>query len=277
MGLQDFTTYTEVDSPDGVIAVTDANTLTMTDMPRDDSHYAYDDKGAAHFSGDFEHLVKTSWNSATNDGAIAGVWALSNTIGPFNLWFNSAPGLAVHWYPTGGGWLRIYSTNPAVSATVKNLFADTDYYLKIKRVDLRTTLYIYDDEARTSLVGSVFVDETDAADSFRYIYGVAGYDTSRPDLTISYLVEDLDLQEGTAYYKTVTESLGISEDRAAAITRTLIDRLGVHDSLRWPVVLSLRVRDLARLGLGVTALERTGIRTRDLKRSGLDVTSIRGA
>ena len=56
MALEDFTTYTEVDTA-GRLTVT-SDTITIENLDRDEDSYIYADKGADFFDGDYEHLLQ---------------------------------------------------------------------------------------------------------------------------------------------------------------------------------------------------------------------------
>ena len=56
---ENFTTYTLLDSGNDCITVNSATSLSIAGTTND-RYSLHSDKGAAHFSGDFEHIVTTS-------------------------------------------------------------------------------------------------------------------------------------------------------------------------------------------------------------------------
>ena len=56
---EDFTTYTLLDGGNNCITVNSATSLSIAGTTND-RYSLHSDKGAAHFSGDFEHIVATS-------------------------------------------------------------------------------------------------------------------------------------------------------------------------------------------------------------------------
>jgi hypothetical protein len=197
MPLEDFSTYTEVD-PNTRITVT-ATRITGTSLTRPESAYVYDDKGANHFTGDFEHFIESYQTLATNFGA-QHIWALFNNIGDredcravVDTWAavyhrgttGNTPTLAVIGYVTGAG----------ASDVSVNLSLNTLYYLTIDRTGNALTCKIYSDASRSSLVDTITCSPSSNPD-FRYVYGHQTLTLAGSAYAMSGYCQNLDLREG---------------------------------------------------------------------------------
>jgi len=206
MAYVDYTTLTEVD-PNNRIGVA-TNTLTATSLTRNESAYVYDDKTAAHFDGDFEHLMDCQ-STASGSLALASVWALTNVI-------DDLGGI----YVASGDFLSLQFLDNSTVLQLKlvevdggNFYNDfytpsssTRYYCKIKRVEGTGTYgtiycYIYDDSGRTNLVDTLSVALHTSKKDFRYLFGMSSWDSSSA-ATMSCDSRNLDLQEadGSPWY-----------------------------------------------------------------------------
>ena len=72
---EDFTKYTLLDSGNNCITVNSATSLSIAGTT-DDLYSLHSDKGAAHFSGDFEHILETSGSGT----GVCAFWGLSNVV-----------------------------------------------------------------------------------------------------------------------------------------------------------------------------------------------------
>lgn len=202
---EDFTTYTEYDEGNDITVTTDRLTLTNLDTDAD-TFWVYDDKGAAHFDADFEHLEKVYLSStATNCHCVH--WMLANDVGDLkDIKDASGSCLAAFWYDSGSELILAYEVDAgtAYSDASSALSLSTVYYLEIERdeaVGTYGTLYIriattdyYGNGG--NLVDTLSVALHTAKRDFRYVYGVTGYDSGVSRLVTGY-VELLDLQEVT--------------------------------------------------------------------------------
>lgn len=170
-----------------------------------------------HFDGNFEHLLKTKFDSSST-AAILSVWGLSNktTAAAHDTYAMIAADetfLRLYWYRSGGAsklYLYEYQAGENGGYDVSGVISqNTYYYLEIER-DESTGTYgtllcrIYSDESRTTLVDTLSATLS-AKNDFRTIYGVIGHDLNQAVWTFtgesSYL--DLGLTYGTPewYYR----------------------------------------------------------------------------
>jgi len=190
---EDFTTYTEVD-PDGVVTVT-ATKVEVTAMLRGTNSYVYDDKGAGHFSGDFEHLLEGYMSSSSVNYSRWGIWGLSDLT---NYEYDNSNGQEVGDFvslliKTGGYFvIDIGQDGYATYDRSVTLNKDTVYYLKIKRVGTTFYCYIYSDSARTTLVDTLSCSVT--VRSYQYIYACCP-EGGATGLAVYGYCQNLDLQE----------------------------------------------------------------------------------
>jgi len=190
--IEDFTTYTEVD-PNGDITVSSSR-VTVDTMRRDVSAYVYKDKGAGHFSGNFEHLVDVRLNSADQDGNWM-FWSMWNALGGEDTLRPYNNGVEAMLYRTSDGvayWLLLRewygNTNYDSYYTIA---PNTAYHLKIARTGSTLTCKIYSDEARTNLLATLSLNLHETA-AYRYIYAVQSTASSyEPSATISGYCENL--------------------------------------------------------------------------------------
>lgn len=203
MAYEDFTTYTEVDpGSDITVAI---NKVTAANLEtRVNSAYVYKDKGANHFSGDFEHLLKCIV-SLSEDYSYLALWVMTNDIGAYGQIADvDDKTLLVFRFVDGGAsntlaiqeWTGGSSYSDAMAYTINTL-----YYPKIKRdeaVGANGTIYayVYDDSARTNLIDTLSV-ALSAKTDYRYIYAMSTYGVGEVEHSLSGYVENLDLQEAT--------------------------------------------------------------------------------
>lgn len=199
MAVEDLTTYTETD-PNSRITVTSARS-SWASLTKNEDAFVYKDKGVAHFSGDYEHLV-TAYLDACDLNSLVLCWALTNLVD--DLRGIDDGGGDEHCVglrsPSSGNYevklYELYSGSLAGDAYVCSL--DTAYYLKIKRDEgtgANGTLYcyIYSDSARTNLLDTLTLALNEKED-FRYIYVTQTYVDGAEDAQTAYS-ENLDLQE----------------------------------------------------------------------------------
>ena len=217
MAVEDFTTYTEVESATATITI-DANTITATKVPNDEINYVYKDKDAAHFNGDFEHLVSVRI-TLTVAWIYHGGWALANAIGDLdeildasgdylsvNFKREATTAIYLFMQELDGGVAHDSSNSPEITL-------NTWYFLRIKRVEADGdygTLYcdIYTSAADRTNEENAFANLSLALHTskkdFQYIYGFTSYSHDVNGNESSFQIEDLDLQEsagGTVYYQ----------------------------------------------------------------------------
>jgi len=200
--IEDFTAYTEVDPAPGYITRT-SSTITFTDFDRDITAYVYRDKGAAHFAGDFEHLVDLQV-SADEVAALIGCWSLQNDIADMRAVVDaSGDELFVCWYQAAGVhyiYMEEIDGGTAYTDNYPTAALSTPYYLKVKRVEADGTYgtlycYIYSNSDRTTLVDTLSIALHTSKKDYRYVYALNSYNTAQADRRGTGTVANLDLQE----------------------------------------------------------------------------------
>jgi hypothetical protein len=216
MAYEDFTTYTEVDTQ-GFLSQT-ASKATFTALGRRVAvAYLYSDKGAAHFAGDFEHLL-TVYISAADSNSACIFNALSTGIGDWGQLYSSAyKTVGFRWFENSGSKAYRLSEMCGSSTIYTDEYAHADNvgnvrYIKFKRVESVGTYgtlyaYIYSDAEMTSLLDTLSL-ALHSKEDYRYCYVTSGhYTDGSPDYFCTGYVENLDLQEAAAPTQKVYTSM----------------------------------------------------------------------
>ncbi|HFD32032.1 MAG TPA: hypothetical protein ENJ28_04890 [Gammaproteobacteria bacterium] len=194
MATEDLTTYTEVDG-NGDLTVTTSK-VDFTTMPANVTDYLYDDKGASHWSGDFNidfDFELTATNGANVQGILT---SISNTVGipndstSFMTYFETSsltPYLAD--IDSAGNWDSW--------AGGSNLSLNTIYYCTLSRTGNTLDWDIYSNSSRTTLVQNITIAITNTAQTFRYVYPVSSIAIGDGSDVTGY-VQNLDLNEAVA-------------------------------------------------------------------------------
>lgn len=169
---EDLSTYTEVD-PNSHISATSTR-MTGTGINRNETAYAYYDKGADYFDAldiDFDFCVTEL--SAID---LFGVTGISNTLGAQNSW--GANDIRVTAYHTSGQ-PRVYISTNSVSDYMV-ITVGTTYYCTLERASGNATvnLKIYSDSGRTTLLDTLSLSISTASTKHRYIYGISSQYTN---------------------------------------------------------------------------------------------------
>ena len=195
MPYEDFTTYTEVD-PNGHLSKTPTR-ASFTSLTCDEKAYIYKDKTAGYFDGDFTHHLDCKL-TASSSNPYTFVWALANAVNEAKYFIAGLhPMLGVDFYASS--CIYAYEVHAGgVEYEFIDTVINTQYWLVIRRdesVGAFGTLYleVYDDAARTSLVGSVSLT-LHTKEDFRYIYAVQGYYHGDSGRVHSGYMQNLDLQ-----------------------------------------------------------------------------------
>ena len=231
MVYQDFTTYEEVDPNEHITRT--ASRVTFTDLTNPESAYVYKDKGAGHFTGDFEHKLDTLHSSMVRYSYVD-VWALSNSIGDRN---ESGNCINVFWYGMDAGLTRALALQEKINGALFTdysigLSVDTPYYLTIKRVAATLTCEIYSDSDRTNLVDTLTLI-LHAVLAYRYIYACRTLTEAGLDYAKSGYMENLDIGF-VAFKQTVAEKLGMVDAVVpkTAYHVTATEKLGLVDAVK---------------------------------------------
>lgn len=151
----DLTTYTEADTF-GRMSVA-ANLCTVTGMRRDEnSGVLYKDFTTVHFAGDFTSLFSIKCTDNNGAGALVNVCNFGKTTGSFTGYVAYSAGyneIGCSVFYSGGYNIRIFYDYTDASAAIA-LSASTKYWCKFQRISGTLYLYVYSDEAMTTLVDS---------------------------------------------------------------------------------------------------------------------------
>jgi len=233
MGLEDFTTYTEVDTANNRIVVTSATHVDHA-AARNEDTYLYKDYGAAHFAT-FEHLVDAKSAFDGGSGGYGHVWMLANELDDEKgLLVASKTYIGVNMNRDG---VLNYICLIEGYATVRysdlssGYAANTPYYLKIEKSGTALTCKIYSDSARTTLLDTLSL-VLHANHSFRYVFACNTYNDGSANLQNND-IDNLSLHEPQAFTQTVSDLLGLvdSVPTKAAFKQSAVDILGMVESI----------------------------------------------
>ena len=198
---EDFTTYSTRGAEIGDVTIT-ANKLDCNLTEEDDAG-VYDDKGAAHFTNAFSHLVEITFRAAANTVKRMASWALTNTPESPPYWHdNVSESCYLACECDGGGSRRLdleESENNDFDAST-NLGLNTKFYETIVRSGGNgevLTVSIRKDSHGGELRDTIVITLTNDR-SYRYVHGVSSRDEApgtSDDLQLEYDIENLDLQE----------------------------------------------------------------------------------
>lgn len=164
---EDLSTYTEVD-PNSHISATSSR-MTGTAINRNETAYAYYDKGADYFDAlDIDFDIKAT-NLDSND--ILGVFGISNTLNHMGA-FGKSDIRVVYYGPLGGSTSLNLNANTGDTMTIS---LDTIYYCTLERSagSANISLKVYSDAARTTLLDTLTVTLETASTKHRYIFGIS--------------------------------------------------------------------------------------------------------
>lgn len=237
MATEDFTTYTEND-PSSQITIDSATQISITALDRNSEGYVYDNKGAAHFGGDFNHKIDFNLTS----GAVSGwvfVWALTNAVddikGIFDAsgsCFSSRVSLL-----TGTASILLIELDGGTnySDVAYTVTAGTDYYVVVDRDESigsygQLRQRIYSDAERTTLLNTQTVSLHTSKKDFQYIFPVNSWNSGDSSSTLTGTISNLDLQEDAVVTLTGASATGqvgtLSPIGAALVTITGISATG---------------------------------------------------
>lgn len=202
MAVENYTTYTEVDSG-GDITVNAAD-IAVSTMQRVANSSVYKDKGVNHF-GNFEHLLDEA-NFGVNPGlfAVGGIWHISNTASAtLQDLIDADDGYMVYFVNNSGTFQIEFTRKDGTDdSDTFNSQVAFDYWITIERTAATMTCKIYTDASRTTLTDTLSI--TRAATSYRYIGTIASRDAAGT-VDLSYTIGQLDLQEQEAILAPVIE------------------------------------------------------------------------
>lgn len=170
---EDLTTYTEVD-PNSHISATSSR-MTGTDINRNETAYAYYDKGVDYFDAidiDFDFRMT---EISSND--IFGLTGVSNTLDCQNAW--GANDMRVTAYFPSGLQARLYLST-SVGGDYMVISVNTTYYCTLERAAGNATfnLKVYSNSDRTNLLDTLTCNISTASTKHRYIFGISSQYTN---------------------------------------------------------------------------------------------------
>lgn len=206
---ENFTTYTEDDVPGRLTVI--ANKVTAASVADDEKCILYDDKGASHFDGNWEHLFKFYLDVNTTNEEVGAPYAISDYAGDWGDIEGDAGRNAIV--------NRVYASSPDYYFHIRELYdgdnngdytEDMDdenlYYIENERdtgVGDHGTAYSYiaqngywdDGGDQIDTLSRALLADLD----YRYVFGYMSYGDGGGDNTdFSMYTEDLDLQEAAA-------------------------------------------------------------------------------
>ena len=204
MALEDYTTYTEVDTGNDRIQKT-ANHVDHL-ATRNEDTYLYKDKDVGHFT-DFTHKVDAKSDFAINY-AIGAVWMLSNDLDDIYGLYNTNKTCILAFMHNYGNANRIRLWEIHASGIYADdsvvVSANTTYYLLIKKTGTALKCGIYS-TAELRDAGDATDGDVDnlaltlqADHSFRYVFACNTYNSGHA-ISENNDIDNLDLQEVPAF------------------------------------------------------------------------------
>ena len=196
MATEDFTGYAETDSGTDITVTTDK--CDVSTMAANAVSHVSKDKTANHF-GDFEHLFKVVFTALDSSLAAAGVWAVCDAPGTVASLDTSNKAILA-FISSQSLYLIDYAVDNSDYGTMP---VGDDYYFNVERAGEVATLKFYNDAGRTDLRDTLEI--VCGVDTYRYVQGAYSRGHATRTATMTYTVEDLDLQEAAG--TTVTPSV----------------------------------------------------------------------
>jgi hypothetical protein len=212
MANENLLDYTEVD-PNSHLTVTSAR-CTYAGVHMDEKCYLYDDKGIGGIDDFTGHTFEWDWNQNSDDFRCA-IYGITNTGNKsYDGWNQYIAVLDYNW----SGYQYLWLTDDAANSdNVEVHYESTPLYLKCIRSDTAMSCEVYDDAARTNLVGTAAITSNTRA--FRYVYAFASEDIGDSGKSGDGYVEDFDLGlAAQQYYRSTAGELGMSGDLVRKFT-----------------------------------------------------------
>jgi hypothetical protein len=179
------------------------NTLTITDIPKNEEITMTKDYGVDYFSGDFEHQFEVNVPTSGTGSPTMGIWCLANTVDDFRGLDQSNHGIQIR--ATGlieTDWdLKLGIEYQSSSNNISALSYNTTYYCTITRDDDggvngtgRYVLTAYTDSDRTNVFGTAQVDGwAGNTFDFRYLYACGSYNMAEAGSSMSMIISNLEI------------------------------------------------------------------------------------
>lgn len=173
---QDYTDYTEVDTP--VALTVAATTITVAALDDDAEAYVTYDFTASYFSADFEHTLNFECTATTGSETIY-LWAMCDTVDEIGALITADTDLlCLSWENASLVLTERNASSSTTDTSASSLSEDTAYYVRVVRDEAVGTYgtlycYIYTDPEYMVLFDTLAVTLTEKKD-FRYLYAVSG-------------------------------------------------------------------------------------------------------
>ena len=194
MAVENFTTYTEVDSA-GDITITSTK-VDISTMRRDADSSVYKDFSANHF-GNFSHDLEIYWSAYSGQYPILLNWHVSDITAATLQGITDSGGFGVGFYhDTSNMLVTLENRSDSDSDSWNGPTVDTLYYITIERSTGPDALecLIYSDSGRTTLIDTLTV--TYNSTTWRYLGACGSADSGAiPDSTLSCYCQNLDINE----------------------------------------------------------------------------------
>jgi hypothetical protein len=185
------TNFDETDTG-GYLDVT-AKTCEFDLLPQNAESYLSDDYGASYFD-DFDIEFEAEVTATSVVGAQVGICGISDTAGTINDFALQTDGIRVdiRRYGTNTMWVHLKCHNTDNTDTYE--FSGTTMplrYFKMTRSGTTTTLYIYSDSNRTSLVDTLSI--TSETGAKRYLNAVCSHEQGQSNRTITGYAQNFEI------------------------------------------------------------------------------------
>ncbi len=232
------------------IALTDAETITVTDLDKDEEAWCYVDKGAGQISGDFEARVQFNCTDDNGMSDACSPFAVTNSIGTLcDIDTASGDYIGVYWLQhglhSGNGAFFLEEVNAGAinNDYTEDLPTNIEYYLKIIRDESVGTYgtiycYVYTGGFDGTLVDKLTVTLTEKQD-FRYLFWMNSYESGGfGGAAFDGTIKDLIFRNGSAESKAVSD---FAQSTGTLTTAALAEQ--VTDNSDFTLTLSFADRD----------------------------------
>lgn len=237
--------FDETDVP-GRFALTDATTVTITNLDNDEDVRLSQDMGAGFFSGNYDIRCKLNISKCTFNGGIGGFFPFM-VVADANKSFEDLDAgghnaHAVGFYNDGNDYsiriYEIYNNTFAMHDESPDLSLSTDYYIHLKRDESIGTygtiyVYIYSDSGFSTLVDTLSgtLRESSMPDMRYLFWGNNWDDPAEGGEEVSGTMENLEYRAWTTSVRwTQSDSLQIEQSFTAATKRYWQFKVGTPSS-----------------------------------------------
>jgi len=235
MGLEDLTTFTEVDSASDITVTSAA--ATFATMAQQADSYVYRDFGSGYFGNffiDFECEITFSESNGGGDNAQAMIAGVSDTIGNWGDHQTANDGILIDTYYDGSNLVTRLSDQQEDNSDTYSWGAVTTHakhYFRFERNAATATLKIYSDADRQTLVDALsIICETGTK---QYFYALASREAVGNTAEISGYTQNFDLDP---IRPSLSDTIGVIESRQIALefigdVGTHFDSIGINESI----------------------------------------------